>query len=80
MADFREILCIGLERKEQFVVYNYAWVKEDLVDNSTVDFDYEEECSYDELMHWVCDMHHYYKDKISEALLRFGKLEFIDEY
>ena len=79
MADFREILCIGLERKEQFVVYNYAWVKEDLIDNSTVDFDYEEECLYDDLVKML-SLHHYDLEKIIGPLLKYGKVELTCEY
>lgn len=80
MADFKETLCVSLEVKENFVVYSYYWVKEDLADSSCINFDYEEGCSYDQLMHWLCDKHCYDKARISEALLRFGKLEFIDMY
>lgn len=79
MADFKETLCIGLERKEQFMVYSYAWLKEDLVDNSTLDFDYEQECSYDELLKML-DIHNYDANRVKDALLRFGKVILEDEY
>lgn len=79
MADFREILCVSFERKEQFMVYSYAWLKEDLVDNSTLDFDYEQECSYDELLKML-DSHNYDANRVKDTLLRFGKVKLEDEY
>lgn len=79
MADFKETLCVNFEQKEQFMVYSYAWIKEDLADNSTLDFDYEQECSYDELLK-VLDILNYDVNRVKDTLLRFGKVVLEDEY
>ena len=78
MTDFREELCLQQDSKKEF---SYCWTKFDTATEEIVDCDYEQSCTYEEMMSAVCK-HGFDADKVHNHFLNNPRdsMTLTDEY